>query len=337
MKLLIIAAASLAVVSCASLSLEDLEFHAWKLKFGKSYRTPEEEARRKDIWLSTRRRVLTHNILADQGIKTYRMGINHFSDMDSEEFKEKVLLRSMIPSNKTRALPHRAAKPPTPKGGAVKLSASVDWRENGCETDVKNQGACGSCWAFSVTGALESHYCIKHGRLPSLSEQQLVDCSRPYGNHGCNGGWMNSAFQYVIDNGGIDTEASYPYEGKDRNCRFTAAGVAVTCSGYADVTPQGDESALQYYVANQGPVSVAVDAKNFHNYHSGVFYDSYCSSSQINHAVLVVGYGTEGGRDYWLVKNSWGTSWGEGGYIKMSRNQGNQCGIASYASFPIIG
>ncbi|XP_062378187.1 procathepsin L-like [Sardina pilchardus] len=337
MKLLIIAAASLAVVSCASLSLEDLEFHAWKLKFGKSYRTPEEEAQRKDIWLSTRRRVLTHNILADQGIKTYRMGINHFSDMDSEEFKEKVLLRSMIPSNKTRALPHRAAKPSTPKGGAVKLSASVDWRENGCVTDVKDQGDCGSCWAFSVTGALESHYCIYYGYLYELSEQQLVDCSSSYGNEGCNGGLMDPSFEYVIDNGGIDTEDYYPYEGEDGDCRFNAAGIAVTCSGYTDVTPQGDESALQYYVANQGPVSVAVDATNLQNYDSGVFYDPSCSSSETNHAMLAVGYGTEDDQDYWLVKNSWGEDWGEDGYIKMSRNEDNQCGIASEASFPIIG
>ncbi|KAG5285285.1 hypothetical protein AALO_G00001610 [Alosa alosa] len=336
MKLLIIAAASLAVVSCASLSLEDLEFHAWKLKFGKSYRTPEEETRRKDIWLSTRRRVLTHNILADQGIKTYRMGMNHFSDMDSEEFKENVLLRNMIPSNKTRTLPHRAAKPSTPKGGAVKLSASMDWRDSGCVTYVKDQGQCGSCWAFSATGALESHYCINYGHLYDLSEQQLVDCSWSYGNKGCNGGWMDSAFQYVTDTGGVDTEGYYPYEGEDGNCRFDPAGVAVTCRGYTDVTPQGDESALQSYVA-QGPVSVAVDASDFQYYDSGVFYDSYCSSSNVNHAVLVVGYGTEGGQDYWLVKNSWGTSWGEQGYIKMSRNQGNQCGIASYASFPVIG
>ncbi|XP_062378394.1 procathepsin L-like [Sardina pilchardus] len=336
MKLLIMAAASLAVVSCASLSLEDLEFHAWKLKFDKSYSTPQEEAHRKDIWLSTRRSVLAHNILADQGIKTYRMGMNQFSDMDSEEFRQTVLLGSMIPSNETRTLPNRGTFTSIPKGGAVKLADTVDWREKGCVTDVKEQGACGSCWAFSATGALESHYCIKHGSLPSLSEQQLVDCSRPYGNHGCSNGSREGAFDYVIEAGGVDTEASYSYEGEDGTCRFDPAGVAVTCSSYEYVTPQGDESALQSYVANQGPVSVAVNATEIQGYQSGVFNNPSCSQ-EVNHAMLVVGYGNEGGQDYWLVKNSWGTSWGEGGYIKMSRNQGNQCGIASYALFPTVG
>ncbi|XP_062378391.1 procathepsin L-like [Sardina pilchardus] len=333
MKLLIIAAASLAVVSCASLSLEDLEFHAWKLKFDKSYSSAQEEAHRKDIWLSQRRQVLTHNILADQGTKTYRMGINQFSDLNSEEFHQNVLLRNMIPDE---ALPHRGSFTSTPKGGAVKLPDAVDWREKGCVTDVKDQGQCGSCWSFSTTGALESHSCIKHGSLPSLSEQQLVDCTRSYGNNGCHGGWMNPSFSYISDNGGLDTKDYYPYEAQDGTCHFDPSGVGATCSGYVDVMPKGDESALQEVVANVGPVSVAVDATNFQNYQSGVFNDPSCSSSQINHAVLVVGYGTEGGQDYWLVKNSWSTSWGEQGYIKMSRNQGNQCGIASYASYPTV-
>ncbi|XP_048103508.1 procathepsin L-like [Alosa alosa] len=336
MKLLIIAAASLAVVSCASLSLEDLEFHAWKLKFDKSYSSPQEETHRKNIWLSKRRLVLTHNILADQGTKNYRMGMNQFSDMDSEEFHQNVLLRNMIPSNETRTLPHRGTFTSTPKGGAVKLAASVNWKDKGCVTPVKNQGQCGSCWAFSTTGALESHYCIKYGYLPSLSEQQLVDCTGSYGDQGCSGGWMNPAFQYISNNGGLDTEDYYPYEAKNGFCRFNPSGVGATCSGYADVMPKGDESALEWHVANVGPVSVAVDAEHFQNYGSGVFYDSYCSSSNVNHAVLVVGYGTEGGQDYWLVKNSWGTYWGEQGYIKMSRNRGNQCGIASYASYPTV-
>ncbi|XP_031435998.1 procathepsin L-like [Clupea harengus] len=337
MRLLIIAAASLAVVSCASLSLEDLEFHAWKLKFEKSYSSLEEEAHRKNIWLSTRRKVLTHNILADQGIKTYRMGMNQFSDMNSEEYSQTVLRRSMIPSNETKAMPHRGTITSKPKGGAAKLSTSVNWRDNGCVTPVKNQGKCGSSWAFSTTGALESNYCIQYGHLPSLSEQQLVDCSRSYGNKGCKGGRIDPSFQYVIDNGGIETEAYYPYEAKDGSCRFDRSGVAITCSGYSDLTPRGDESVLQWYVANVGPMSVAVDADDhFQHYGSGVFNDPSCSSSHSNLAVLVVGYGTEGGQDYWLVKNSFGVSWGEQGYIKMSRNRGNQCGIASYASYPIV-
>ncbi|XP_031436002.1 procathepsin L-like [Clupea harengus] len=337
MRLLIIAAASLAVVSCASLSLEDLEFHAWKLKFEKSYSSLEEEAHRKKIWLSTRRRVLTHNILVDQGIKTYRMGMNQFSDMDSEEYSQTVLLRNMIPSNETKAMPHRGTITSKPKGGTAKLSASVNWRDNGCVTPVKNQGHCGSCWAFSTTGALESHTCINYGYLPSLSEQQLVDCSGSYGNNGCNGGRRDPSFQYVIDNGGIDTEAYYPYEAKDDNCRFKPSDVCASCRGYTKVKPPGNESALQEAVANEGPVSVAIDAEqDFRFYESGVYNEPSCSRTRLNHAMLVMGYGTEDGLDYWLVKNSWSASWGEEGYIKMSRNQDNQCGIASYAFYPEV-
>ncbi|XP_063080341.1 procathepsin L-like [Engraulis encrasicolus] len=336
MKWLIVAAACLAVVSCASLSLEDLEFHAWKLKFGKSYSLHQEEAYRKDIWLSSRRRVLAHNLLATQGIHSYRMGMNQFSDMDPEEFREKVLLKDMKPSNETKAMPHLASMDSIAEGGAAELADTVDWRDKGCVTEVKSQGQCGSCWTFSVTGALEAHTCIKHGYLASLSEQQLVDCTRPYGESGCGGGWMDPAFQYIRDNGGIDTEEYYPYIGQEDYCRFNPAGVGATCKGFHDVTPKGDESALQNSVARQGPVSVAVDASRFADYQSGVFNDPYCNAAAPNHAVLVVGYGSEGGQDYWLVKNSWGVSWGEQGYIKMARNQYNQCGIASYASYPAV-
>ncbi|XP_041964360.1 procathepsin L-like isoform X1 [Alosa sapidissima] len=335
MKLLIIAAASLAVVSCASLSLEDLEFHAWKLKFGKVYRTPEEEAQRKDIWLSTRRRVLTHNILADQGIKTYRMGMNHFSDMTREEHHNTVLLRSTILSNETKATRQRGASPSRQTGG-TKLPSSFDWRKMGCVTGVKNQGPCGSCWAFSTTGALESHTCIKHGRLPSLSEQQLVDCSGSYGTKGCHGGWMYDAFNYIQANGGIDTEDAYPYEGQDLPCRFKPSGVGATCTGYVTVTP-GDELSLQDTVASVGPVAVAIDVYNdFWAYESGVYNEPSCKETNLLHAMLVVGYGTQDGQDYWLVKNSWDSSWGEEGYIKMSRNKANQCDIASYAFYPQV-
>ncbi|KAL2098490.1 hypothetical protein ACEWY4_004970 [Coilia grayii] len=268
MKLLILAAASLAVVSCASLSLEDLEFHAWKLKFGKSYSSFQEEAYRKNIWLSTRRRVLAHNILADQGISTYRMGMNHFSDMNQEEFRQTVLLRGMIPSNETKTIPHLVAKVSTPQGGTAKLSDSVDWRDKGCVTPVKSQGQCGSCWAFSVTGALESHTCIRYGSLPTLSEQQLVDCTRSYGEQGFSLLWSELG-SYM---GKLKTEAcsnspllNYYQEGY---CRFNPEGVGATCRGYSDVTPRGDESALQHYVASEGPVSVAVDAQHFQNYQS---------------------------------------------------------------------
>ncbi|XP_062378188.1 procathepsin L-like [Sardina pilchardus] len=335
MKLLIIAAASLAVVSCASLSLEDLEFHAWKLKFGKSYRTAEEEARRKDIWLSTRRRVLTHNILADQGIKTYRMGINQFSDLDDKEYRH-TLMNNLVPPNATKTSHEQSEMYFRHTEVGAKVPKYQDWRQMGCVTDVKVQNDCHSSWAFSATGALESHTCIYKGHLPSLSEQQLVDCSRSFGNDGCNGGSVVYAFQYVVSNNGIDTEDSYPYEAKESTCQSNP-NIGAYCIGIRVLIP-GDEDMLQAAVGYMGPVSAVIDATqaSFQSYTSGVYGESQCSSSSANHAVLVVGYGSEGGQDYWLVKNSWGVNWGDEGYIKMSRNKNNQCGIASQASFPLV-
>merc|ERR1712215_392631 len=183
---------------------------------------------------------------------------------------------------------------------------------------------------------------ILPGTVVCLSEQQLVSCSYRYGNLGCNGGLMDSAFQYIIDNGGIESEDDYPYVSIFGNSHFQdcAAGdepYAATLSSYVDVD-QGDEDALKQAVATIGPVSVAIDASqsSFMSYTSGVYYDAGCSSTELDHGVLVVGYGTEDGEAYWLVKNSWKASWGEDGYIKMSRNRDNNCGIASQASYPEV-
>ena len=178
----------------------------------------------------------------------------------------------------------------------------------------------------------------KHkGSLPSLAEQQLVDCSGRYGNYGCQGGWYQSCWRYVRDAGGIQGESSYRYTARQGRCRFNRGQVVATCSGYHDTQP-GSESDLTNALASVGPVSVAIDASasTFRSYRSGVHYSRSCSSRRLNHAVLAAGYGSEGGQDYFLVKNSWGTRWGAGGYIKMARNRGNNCGIASKPSYPLV-
>ncbi|CAG10432.1 unnamed protein product, partial [Tetraodon nigroviridis] len=293
-----------------------------------------EEAARRQIWLSNRKLVLVHNILADQGIKSYRLGMTQFADMDNEEYKRLISLGCLGAFN---------ASAPR-KGSAffrlaegTPLPTTVDWRDKGYVTGVKDQKQCGSCWAFSATGSLEGQNYRKTGKLVSLSEQQLVDCSGDYGNMGCGGGLMDSAFKYIQENGGIDTEESYPYEAEDGKCRFKPQNIGAKCTGYVDVTA-GDEDALKEAVATIGPVSVAIDASHssFQLYESGVYDELECSSEDLDHGVLAVGYGTDNGQDYWLVKNSWGLGWGQKGYIMMSRNKHNQCGIASMASYPLV-
>ncbi|XP_034530193.1 cathepsin L.1 [Notolabrus celidotus] len=334
MKLLLVVAAALAVASCASISLEDLEFHAWKLQFGRTYSSPSEETHRKQIWLNNRRVVLVHNIMADQGIKSYRLGMTYFADMQNEEYKRLISQGCLGAFNASQ-----------PRRGSTffqlpelsDLPNTVDWRDKGYVTDIKDQKQCGSCWAFSATGSLEGQHFRKTGKLVSLSEQQLVDCSGDYGNMGCSGGLMDQAFQYIKANGGIDTEDSYPYEAEDDQCRYNPANIGATCTGYVDVK-EGDEDALKEAVATIGPVSVGIDAsqESFQLYESGVYDEPGCSSTELDHGVLAVGYGSDGGKDYWLVKNSWGLSWGTKGYIMMSRNKDNQCGIATAASYPLV-
>ncbi|KAM8737901.1 cathepsin L.1 [Acanthopagrus schlegelii] len=334
MKLLLVVAAVLAVASCASLSLEDLEFHAWKLKFGRSYSSPSEEAQRKQTWLNNRKLVLVHNIMADEGIKSYRLGMTYFADMENEEYKRLISQGCLRYFN--ASLPRQGStflRLPEHND----LPTSVDWREKGYVTDVKDQKQCGSCWAFSTTGSLEGQHFRKTGKLVSLSEQQLVDCSTDYGNYGCDGGLMDNAFKYIQANGGIDTEESYPYEAEDGQCRFKPDSIGAKCTGYVDVK-QGDEDALREAVATIGPVSVGIDASHvsFQLYQSGMYDEPDCSSTDLDHGVLAVGYGSDNGNDYWLVKNSWGLQWGDKGYIMMSRNKHNQCGIATAASYPLV-
>ncbi|XP_051054874.1 cathepsin S [Phodopus roborovskii] len=308
----------------------DHHWDLWKKFHGKQYQEKNEEEARRLIWEKNLKFVMLHNLEHSLEMHSYSLGMNHMGDMTSEEVL--CQMNSLrLPSQRQRNSTYKS----TPN---QKLPDSMDWREKGCVTEVKYQGSCGSCWAFSAVGALEAQLKLKTGKLVSLSAQNLVDCSteEKYGNKGCGGGYMTQAFQYIIDNGGIDSDASYPYKAMDEKCHYDSKSRAATCSRYMEL-PFGDEEALKEAVANKGPVSVAIDASHpsFFLYKSGIYDDPSCTEN-VNHGVLVVGYGSLDGKDYWLVKNSWGLHFGDQGYIRMSRNNKNHCGIASYCSYPEI-
>ncbi|CAF1013726.1 unnamed protein product [Rotaria sordida] len=303
----------------------------WKDMHNKYYSDSEEHVRRA-IWESNLKTVQNHNLQADLGVHTYWLGMNKYADMTITEFA-----KMMNGFNATMHGQRTQNRQEFTRNLDVSLPDTVDWRDKGYVTDVKDQAQCGSCWAFSATGALEGQHFKASGTLVSLSEQNLVDCSGKQGNMGCNGGLMDQAFEYIKVNSGIDKEDSYPYEAKDNQCRFKASDVGATDTGYTDITSK-DESALQQAVATVGPISVAIDANHitFQLYKRGVYNEPFCSQVRLDHGVLAVGYGTDSGKAYWLVKNSWGKGWGDHGYIKMSRNKRNQCGIATAASYPTV-
>ncbi|MFH4978105.1 hypothetical protein AB6A40_004814 [Gnathostoma spinigerum] len=311
-------------------------YKAWedfKLEHGKAFDDVENEYDHMFAFTKNLEYIKQHNEKFQRGEVTFEMGVNHLTDLPFDEYKKLNGFRK----NNDDSRPRNGSTFLRPH--FVQIPDTVDWRNSSYVTVVKDQGQCGSCWAFSATGALEGQHMRKTHQLVSLSEQNLVDCSRKYGNNGCNGGLMDNAFEYIKDNHGIDTEESYPYKGVEgKKCHFRRKFVGAEDYGYTDL-PEGDEEALKVAVATIGPISVAIDAGHisFQNYRKGIYTENECSPEDLDHGVLVVGYGTdENAGDYWIVKNSWGTRWGEHGYIRMARNKRNQCGIASKASYPIV-
>lgn len=325
------------LLSCAcAMEIErvkDQGWEVWKQFHKKSYSDLGAERVRYTIWLDNLKRIEAHNAA---GQHTYTLGMNHFGDMTHEEFRFNMNGYHGSMRNETR---RHGATFLTPAN--VQPPKAIDWRDNGAVTEVKNQGHCGSCWSFSTTGSLEGQMFRKTGKLVSLSEQNLVDCSTKYGNHGCNGGLMDDAFKYIEDFG-IDSEASYPYTAAEHACAFNKSNVAGEVTGWVDVESESEDDLLMA-VGTEGPVSVAIDASHytFQFYKEGVYNETSCSQVNLDHGVLVTGYGQYhhmGGalHDFWWVKNSWGPTWGLQGFIRMSRNEGNQCGIATAASYPLV-
>ncbi|GAB2231601.1 hypothetical protein Droror1_Dr00010619 [Drosera rotundifolia] len=300
----------------------------WMAQYGRVYKDAAEKEMRFNIFKKNVEHIEAMNKLN----RGYILGLNAFSDMSNEEFTatHNGYKRHMKPASSLKTVSFKYEN-------FTDVPASIDWRSLGAVTPIKNQGQCGCCWAFSAVASTEGINEIKSGTLTSLSEQEIVDCDTNGNDQGCNGGTPDGAFTYIINSGGLTTESNYPFQGTQGTCNSNSFPAAATLSSYQDV-PTNSESSLQQAVANQ-PVSVAIDASgsDFQNYAGGVFTGS-CGTN-LDHAVTVVGYGTaDDGTDYWIVKNSWGTSWGEQGYIRMQRGISDPqglCGIAMDPSYPI--
>lgn len=345
---LIVATVAISATFAAVVTYRDVlteEWNEFKARYNKSYEDKSEDNYRFKIFLETKHKIAKHNQRQANGLHSFTLGMNKYADMTHQEF-----VRTM---NGYRPHLRRAHNPADEHEDVVKerkslleqpmpvdLPKAVDWRQRGYVSPVKDQGHCGSCWAFSSTGALEGQHFRKTGDLISLSEQNLVDCSKKYGNMGCDGGLMANAFKYIRDNHGVDTENSYPYEAHDDKCRFKNKTVGADDKGFIEI-PAGDEKKLVQAIASKGPISVAIDAsqESFRLYDGGVYDEPNCGNQEENldHGVLVVGYGRDPIHgEYYLVKNSWSESWGQAGYIKMARNKDNQCGIATSAVYPVV-
>eukprot|EP01017_Pseudomicrothorax_dubius_P046025 TRINITY_DN8049_c1_g1_i2.p1 TRINITY_DN8049_c1_g1~~TRINITY_DN8049_c1_g1_i2.p1 ORF type:complete len:360 (+),score=38.28 TRINITY_DN8049_c1_g1_i2:61-1140(+) len=296
-------------------------FQKWTAKNNKFYITFQESSYRLRVF---RDNLLKIKAIMDEG-RSYTVGINKFADLTQEEFASRYLKPKRTQKRERNFVTLNTTNIPD----------AIDWRQKNAVTPVMDQGLCTSCWAFSATGAIEGLVAIKTGYLAALSKQNLVDCSRPYGNEGCMSGITDFAYRYIVENG-IQSESDYPYRGSEQRCKFDTTKADHTVKGYADV-PENNQDQLAAAIANQ-PVAVGIEGYQlvFQFYIGGVIDTTACGT-ELDHDVLAIGYGAEGKQQYFIVKNSWGSDWGERGYARIARHPGKGpgiCGIAEMASYP---
>eukprot|EP01107_Rhizomastix_libera_P017571 TRINITY_DN852_c0_g2_i1.p1 TRINITY_DN852_c0_g2~~TRINITY_DN852_c0_g2_i1.p1 ORF type:complete len:367 (+),score=64.92 TRINITY_DN852_c0_g2_i1:36-1103(+) len=339
------------LVSCESDELLFRSFvqrhHKW---YGQSQSRDDsassEYAARYEVFRGNLQRIAALNAESQSRGSSVVYGVTRFADLSPaefaalysnaehgaklvEEFEHAVAAGAMHKSNETAS--------PVAAVSALALPTDVDWRAKGAVTDVKNQGQCGCCWTFSTVANIESLYKIKYNQLIDFSPQQLIDCDHTCKfftcNKGCSGGVPKYAMEYIKKNG-LTTLKKYPFIGKEGTCSYTESMSQVTIKDFVAI--DNDEGEMQKYVANSGPISACLYVNsNFQYYKSGVFDDAGCPTNTINHAITVVGYGTENGKDFWIIKNSWGDDWGEDGFIRIARGK-NMCGIKNQSATAVL-
>jgi len=307
-------------------------FDSWAIQHGKVYE-PEQRQYRLENFKSSIKRIADLNERTGRRGVGATYGLNKFSDLTPEEFAATVLMKPFkgIPDSVKRqnmlTLKKNIASPDT-----------FDWRSKGAVTPVKDQAQCGSCWAFSVTENVESVWMLAKGltneTMTHLSPQQIVDCDES--DAGCNGGDTPTAYDYIKSAGGLEPEKDYPYTAKDGRCSFKASDVFATISSWKYATTYWDETTLKDNLAAWAPLSICVDARYWQDYQSGVMTAYECDwIVEIDHCVQAVGYDLTASTPYWIVRNSWGTDWGEKGYILIEYGQ-NSCGLTSEATTAVV-
>lgn len=299
------------------------QFVEFKRKHRKAYATRDEEQRRFGIFRENMKKAQAYQML-DHGSATY--GASVFADLTQEEFRARYLSKRPWDLSQRPSVEAAAA----PIGD---LPASFDWREKGAVTEVKNQGSCGSCWAFSTTGNIEGQWFIAKKQLVDLSEQELVDCDKV--DEGCNGGLPSQAYLEIERLGGLMTESDYPYKGSNQQCKFNKEKVAVYIN--SSVAISKDENEIAAWLVQNGPISIGINANAMQFYLGGVSHPwkVFCNPNHLDHGVLIVGYGSKGTEPYWIIKNSWGTIWGEKGYYLVYRGDGT-CGLNTMCTSALV-
>ncbi|CAM8958075.1 unnamed protein product [Rhodiola kirilowii] len=314
------------------------QFLTFMKKYDKQYSTREEYLRRLGIFAKNLIKVAEHQLMDPTAVH----GVNQFSDLEEEEFER--MYTGMV---RVEGLERLSGNEVAAAVGGEELPEDFDWREKGAVTDVKMQGTCGSCWAFSTTGVVEGANFIATGKLVSLSEQQLIECDHKCDvkqkgacDDGCNGGLMTNAYNYLIESGGLQEESTYPYAGKKSECKFDPKKAAVKVLNFSTIPV--DEDSIAVHLVHNGPLAIGLNAVFMQTYIGGVSCPLICGKKWVNHGVLLVGYGAKGfsilrlgNRPYWIIKNSWGKKWGEEGYYHLCRGHG-MCGVNTMVSSAVV-